>query len=100
MRSMVEGYLPVRDRKDVAHHAIQIPEHVARGDADHPNAVPPEPVVPGFVPRRSVATIMALAIHLDRKPLCRAEEVEHISSGRVLPSKAKAIRSLAECLPE
>jgi hypothetical protein len=40
-----------------------------------------------LVARWTIAAIMSLAVNLDRQQSQRAIEIEHIRSGRMLPSK-------------
>jgi len=56
--------------------------------------------VPRGVTLRPVATIMGLAIHLDRQPRRQTGEVDHIMVLRKLLPKPETARPLPKLLPQ
>src|SRR4051812_26414814 len=97
---MVEGQPCLCFNYDPLQHRVCIFEHVDGRDPERSDPLRSKPLVAIQITFGPVASRMPFTIDFDRQPRIAAEEVDDIGTGRVLPTKLQAFRTLAEPLPE
>jgi hypothetical protein len=97
---VVEGHAYGRDGDDVPNHSIRIAQHIPCGDPQSPDSMHGEQSIPLRVTYRSVAAIMHLTIHLNRKPRRSTVEIEHERPRRMLPPELHTRRSGPQHSPQ
>ena len=84
----------------MAHDRFKVRQNVGRGDPQREDTLKAKRLIAHQIPLRPVATVMRLAIDLNRQPGVGAEEIEHIRTERVLAAKLQPTRTRSQDTPE
>ncbi|KQM38875.1 hypothetical protein ASE59_09880 [Sphingomonas sp. Leaf10] len=87
-------------RRDRVGHRTGIRDHTAGGNPN--DAIPllaQEPQA-GFIPRRTIGTVMCFTVDLNDQPRFTAVKVDHIGADRMLATKLRACFAPPQLLPQ
>ena len=90
VRRTVEGNARRAGLHDVLDDGVHVGEYLPRRNTQRSDVAGRQPCIALDISRRSIADIVTLAINFDGQTTLGAEEIEHIGTGRMLPSKFEA----------